>query len=44
VPVLPLNLDGRWFKPALLADVLAYEKFTAETIAEKITTRLKSLA
>lgn len=44
VPVLPLNLDGRWFKPALLKDVLAYEGFTAETIAEKITTRLKSLA
>ena len=39
-PVLPINLDGRWFKPALMADVLAYEGFTAEAIALKINARL----
>jgi transketolase len=34
--VLPIALDGRWFKPALLADVLLYEGFTGSKIAERI--------
>ena len=39
-PVLPIALDERWFKPALLADVLAYEGFTAEALAGAIAERL----
>ncbi len=34
--VLPLALDGRWFKPALLNDVLSYEGFTGGQIASRI--------
>ena len=34
--VLPLALENRWFKPALLPQVLEYEGFTGEKIAEKI--------
>ncbi|MGO9015553.1 MAG: transketolase family protein [Dissulfurispiraceae bacterium] len=34
--VLPIALDNRWFKPALLPMVLEYEGFTGEKIAEKI--------
>jgi transketolase len=34
--VLPIALKNRWFKPALLKDVLEYEGFTGEAIAEKI--------
>lgn len=34
--LLPLALEQRWFKPALLDDVLAYEGFTGTQIAEKI--------
>lgn len=34
--VLPLALEGRWFKPALLPGLLDYEGFTGEKIAEKI--------
>jgi transketolase len=34
--VLPLALEERWFKPALLADVLEHEGFTGEKIAAKI--------
>jgi transketolase len=40
LPVLPINLDGRWFKPTLMVDVLAYEGFSAEAIALKINARL----
>lgn len=40
VPVLPIALHERWFKPALLADVLAYEGFTAEALARAIGERL----
>ncbi|MEI2609133.1 MAG: transketolase C-terminal domain-containing protein [Candidatus Promineifilaceae bacterium] len=39
--VLPLALEDRWFKPALLNDVLSYEGFTGTQIARKITERLK---
>jgi transketolase len=34
--VLPFALKERWFKPALLPNVLAYEGFTGKQIAEKI--------
>jgi transketolase len=34
--VLPIALEDRWFKPALLADVLSYEGFTAAQLAERI--------
>jgi transketolase len=39
-PVLPFALAERWFKPALLDEVLAHEGFTAEQITAKITERL----
>lgn len=34
--VLPISLNNKWFKPALLNDVLIYEGFTGEAVAEKI--------
>lgn len=34
--VLPLALNEKWFKPALLPSVLEYEGFTGKQIAEKI--------
>jgi transketolase len=34
--VLPIALEEKWFKPALLADVLAHEGFTGEQIAARI--------
>jgi transketolase len=43
VPVLPLALDERWFKPALLADVLAYEGFSATAIADRVQRRFSQL-
>jgi len=36
---LPIALNDKWFKPALLNDVLEYEGFTGEKIAEKIDCR-----
>jgi transketolase len=39
--VLPFALNEKWFRPALLNDVLAYEGFTASQIAEKILDKLK---
>jgi transketolase len=39
--VLPIALDGRWFKPALLNDVLAYEGFTGGQIASRIVVALE---
>ena len=38
--VLPIALEERWFKPALLPDVLRYEGFTGEQIAVRILERL----
>lgn len=35
--VIPFALNERWFKPALLDDVLDYEGFTGEKIAQRIT-------
>lgn len=34
--VLPIALMDRWFKPALMNDVIEYEGFTGEKIAERI--------
>ena len=42
IPVLPMALEERWFKPALLPDVLEYEGFTGAQIAGKIKTQLGS--
>lgn len=42
--VLPLALDERWFKPALLKDVLEYEGFTGPQIAARILERLPVVA
>lgn len=42
-PVLPLALPDRWFKPALLDDVLEYEGFTGPQIAEKVGKRLETI-
>lgn len=38
--VLPIALDERWFKPALLKDVLEYEGFTGAALAARIKERL----
>lgn len=34
--VLPIALNGKWFKPALLPAVLQHEGFTGKQIAEKV--------
>lgn len=38
--VLPLAFEERWFKPALLGDVLVYEGLTGDRIAERILVAL----
>ncbi len=38
--VLPIAMENRWFKPARLDDVLAYEGFNAQQIAETIMEEL----
>ncbi len=40
--VLPIALDGHWFRPALLPDVLEHEGFTAAKLAERILSRRSS--
>lgn len=40
--VHPIALEHRWFKPALLDDVLQYEGFTGERIAQTIRTTLNN--
>lgn len=42
--VLPIALENKWFKPALLPDVLEYEGFTAEKIAGRINSELIKLS
>ncbi len=42
--ILPIALENKWFKPALLPDVLEYEGFTPEKIAGRINRELISLA
>jgi len=39
--VLPIALMDKWFKPALLNDVLEYEGFTCEKITERIIKNYK---
>ncbi len=34
--ILPIALDEKWFKPALIGDILEYEGFTGKKIAERI--------
>ena len=43
-PVLSIALDGRWFKAALLQDVLIHEGFTGTQIAERIRRHLAATA
>jgi transketolase len=38
--VLPLAMNERWFKPALLPQVLEYEGFTGQQIADKVYDKL----
>lgn len=38
--VIPFALDNKWFKPALLNDVLEYEGFTGKKIAERILKKI----
>jgi transketolase len=40
--VLPVALESGWFRPALLNDVLAFEKFDAASIAAKVSAALRS--
>jgi transketolase len=40
--VLPIALDSGWFKPALLKDVLAFEKFDGASIAARIVGALRA--
>jgi transketolase len=40
--VLPLALEERWFRPALLADVLEYEQFTGSHIARRILEKVNA--
>jgi transketolase len=35
--VLPIALENRWFKPALLPDLLKYEGFTGPQLAHEIS-------
>ncbi len=39
--VLPIGLEARWFRPALLADVLKYENFDAPHLAARILESLE---
>lgn len=41
INALPFALDARWFRPALLNDVLEYEGFTAKQISERIRQELQ---
>lgn len=38
--VFPMALKERWFKPGLLSEVLAYEGFTAQAMAQQILQQL----
>jgi transketolase len=40
--VLPIALDQRWFKPALLSDVLAYEGFDGASIERRVLEALRA--
>ncbi len=43
VPVLPIALEQRWFRPALLPHVLAHEGFTAPQLVDRIQTFAKTV-
>jgi transketolase len=34
--IIPFSLNNRWFKPALLSDILEHERFSGDQIAEMI--------
>lgn len=36
VPVVPIGLDGRWFRPGRLPDVLEHEGLTAQALAGRL--------
>lgn len=40
MPVMPIALEEKWFKPGLLREVLEYEGFTGEALAKRILTSL----
>ena len=40
-PLYPIGLDGRWFRPGLLKEVLEYEGFTGPHLARRILNRWK---
>lgn len=42
-PVFPMALRERWFKPALLNQVMAFEEFTPEKIAEHAARELENI-
>lgn len=42
--VLPIALENKWFKPALLPDVLDYEGFTPDSIAGQINNEFINLS
>ncbi len=42
-PVFPIALQERWFKPALLPEMLDYEGFTAQHIAGKVIAALEEV-
>src|SRR5262249_32452502 len=41
VPVVPMGLDARWFRPGRLADVLEYEGFSAARLAARFEKALQ---
>jgi transketolase len=43
-PTLPIALEGRWFRPGMLADVLEVEGFTAPHLARRVRQRWHELA
>lgn len=36
LPILPIAMENRWFKPGLLSEVLEYEGYTGAKLAERI--------
>lgn len=38
--VLPIALNEKWYKPGLLSEVLEYEGFTGQHIAQRIAEKL----
>lgn len=44
LPVLPLALEQRWFRPALLPHVLVHEGFSAPQLADRILAFIRTIA